>query len=92
MGQKSNDAVLKDVPITSSREECALSMEQYRQGNDARFKVARIYLIQKGGVCRRHGAREGAELCRSVGCLRTLLAKKECVGGMGHSSKTVVII
>jgi hypothetical protein len=24
--------------------------------------------------------------------VRTLLAKKECVGGMGHSSETVVII
>jgi len=28
MGQKSNDAVAKDAQILSSKEECALSMEQ----------------------------------------------------------------
>jgi hypothetical protein len=42
MGQRSSAVAIKDAQIKSSKEECALSMEQRR--NDAALKDAQIKL------------------------------------------------
>jgi len=44
MVQRPNDAAVKDAKVLLKGEESALSMEQYRQGNDAAARGAQIKL------------------------------------------------